>query len=139
MLEDRRARDEIITVRLSSEEGKHRVTAMGIVTKEGIIVCILGGDKPHVGAIALGIPRPSLRDPRVVSATASVLTLVGHKDDEIAKPIAENFAKELNQTTVVIVGVHIEEANESDIAKLISNCTQVADKLLEKIIVCSFD
>ena len=37
-------------------------------------VVITGGEIPHLGAVALGIPRPSLRDPAVTNATMSVMT-----------------------------------------------------------------
>ena len=45
-----------------------------------------------MGAVALGIPQPSLRDPQQVSATASVIAVVGHQDDQGAKPLAEELA-----------------------------------------------
>ncbi len=125
--------DESLSIKSSSGVGKHRVDAIGIVTREGIIVCILGGDKPHVGAVALGIPRYSLRNSKVVSGTVSVLTVTGHKDDEIAKPIAEKFTKKLNNVTVVIAGVHVDKADKSDIAKLILNSTKAADELIKDI------
>jgi len=120
-------------IEASSGEGKHRVRSMGILTREGVIVCVLGGDKPHVGAVVLGVPRPSLRSPKEVSATSSVINLVGHKDDEIARPVAEKFARELRQATAVIAGVHIEKASEDDIAKLVENSNQAAEVLLEKM------
>lgn len=45
-------------------------------------VVITGGEIPHLGSIALGIPRPSLQSPAHTSATVSVLTLTGHKERE---------------------------------------------------------
>ena len=89
--------------------------------------------KPHVGAVAIGIPRPSLKDSSKLSATTSVFTLVGHKDDEVARPVAERLAKELNQTVVVVTGVHIEGAKEDDIRKLTYNSMQAVEVFLEKI------
>lgn len=108
-------------VRVSVGVGKYRVDGVGIIAGgDGLVICILGGESPHVGAVALAIPRPSLKDPRKLGVTSSVLTLVGHKDDEIARPISENVAKELNQKTVVIAGVHINKASNQDINKLVA-------------------
>jgi len=125
-------RDEAC-IEVSLGEGKYRVNSIGILTKEGVIVCVLGGEKSHVGSVALGIPRPSLRSPTEVSATSSVINIVGHKDDEIARPVAEKFARELQQVTAVIAGVHIDDANEDDITRLIDNSNRAAETLLEKM------
>ena len=120
-------------IRVSAGAGKYRVDGIVIVTRGGLVVCILGGERPHVGAIALAIPRQSLRDQKELSVTSSVLTLIGHKDDEIARPISEAIAKELNQTTVVIAGLHINKASDQDINKLIANSRQVSNKLITKL------
>jgi len=130
--QEKTERNKRIT-KTSYGEKRCRVDAVGVLTKDGLIVCILGGDKPHVGALALGMPRPSLKDSDVTSATSSVFTLLGHKDDEIARPLSEMFAKEFKQAAVVIAGVHVEGADEETIAKLASNSTEAARKLLQKL------
>jgi len=118
---------------VSVGRGKYRIDLIAIVTNDGLIVSITGGEKSHVGAVAVGLPRPSLERPSKLSATTSVLTLFGHKDDELAKPAAEKLAKELNQTVVVVAGVHVEEARLDDIRKLVHNSMQVVDVFLEKL------
>lgn len=121
-------------VQASYGEGKHRVYCIGIITGKGLIVSVLGGERPHVGAVALGVPRPSLRDARAASATLSVLTLTGHKDDEIARPLAEKFAKRTRQVAVIVVGVHVKRAEQRDIDRLVANADQAAEALLD--IIC---
>lgn len=125
---------ENMTVRVSVGEGKYRVEGIGIIVEgKGLVILILGGESPHIGAVALAIPRPSLKDPRKLSATVSVLTLSGHKDDEIARPISENVAKNLNQVTVTVAGVHIDEASDQDISKLVTNSMKASKKLIIKL------
>jgi hypothetical protein len=34
-------------------------------TFEGLIILATGGEKPHVGAVAIAIPRPSLKNPKM--------------------------------------------------------------------------
>jgi len=116
--------------RVSVGKGKYRINLIAIITMDGLIVNILGGEKPHVGAIAIGLPRPSLMDPSRLSATTSVFTLVGHKDDEVARPAAERLAEELNQTVVVVAGMHIERAKDEDIRKLTRNSMQAVEFFL---------
>lgn len=117
---------------------KYLVEGTAIQTKgNGMVVCILGGEAPHVGAVAIAIPRPSLKDPKRLSATSSVFTLVGHKDDQIAKPIAEKIAKKFNQVTVVTAGVHVDKASKQDVKKLVENSTKIAEKLIIRLKKCA--
>lgn len=120
-------------VKVSVGEGKHRVDLTTIITMEGLIAIIVGGNKSHVGAVAIGIPRPSLKDSSKFSATTSVFTLVGHKDDELARPAAEKLAKELNQVVVVVAGVHIKNASNKDIKKLTYNSMQTIQEFLREV------
>lgn len=103
-------------------EGKFSLEAVVTVTKEGINVYLGGGEKPHIGTVALSQPRPSLKGDGSVSCTTSVLNLLGHKDDGLAVPLAEELCKTLKQTIVVTAGVHIENATIEDIKKIDDYC-----------------
>ena len=63
---------------------------------QDLLVAIRGGKGPHIGAAAVAQPRPSLRDYRLRSATASVFCYPGHKDDIISKEAAEKISSALN-------------------------------------------
>jgi len=54
--------------RVSVGRGKHRINLSAMITKDGLIVSIVGGEKPHAGAVAIGIPRYSLNVPSKISA-----------------------------------------------------------------------
>ncbi len=98
---------------------------------EDVVVLVSGGEKPHVGAVAVGIPRPSLEDPDVVSSTASVFALVGHKEDDVAKIIARKMAALLNKNTVVTVGIHVDNINAEGIKLIQENCDKVVKRILQ--------
>lgn len=89
-----------------------------------ILIIITGGTHPHVGALAIGEPRHSMSQEDKMSATVSVLTRTGHKDDEIARSVAHEIASYFNQYTIVIAGLHIDQASSSEIDALLHN-TQV--------------
>lgn len=120
-------------LKISFGKGKHRIYSVAIITADGVIVDLAGGDKPHVGAVSINIPRRSLKDPSKFSASSSVFTLVGHKDDEIAKPISEKLSRELNQVVVVVAGLHVEHATNEDINRLLSNSMHIAEILVKKL------
>ncbi|MGI6553086.1 MAG: hypothetical protein ACOX37_08720 [Bacillota bacterium] len=116
--------------RVSREAGRIQLQAMVLPSAEGLTVAIYGGDKPHVGAVALAVPRPSLMDPAKTSATVSVLTLIGHKDDEIAKPAAEKLAKELEQPVALVAGVHLDNPSQTEIDTVISLAGEIVDEIV---------
>ncbi len=87
-----------------------RIALRALTTPMGKDLCVVitGGDRPHLGAVALAQPRPSLRDPARVSASTSVLTLLGHKEDLLARSVAERLASALNTNVVVCCGIHVD-------------------------------
>lgn len=114
-------------------EGKYEISAKAIITCNGLLVTLFGGERSHIGAVAIAIPRPSLRNPTERSVTSSIFTLVGHKDDEIAKPAAESISRELNQVTVVVAGVHVENASSDEIRLLVENSMKAIENLISKL------
>lgn len=113
--------------------GKHKVWLFATVTADGILSSLVGGEKPHLGGVVTSVPRPSLANPEVVSCTSSVLPLVGHKDDEAARPVAEMLARETGRPVSVAAGLHIDNATAADISELMKNCMACGRKLLDLI------
>jgi len=98
-----------------------------------LLVGICGGEKPHIGAVAIAESRPSLADPDRTSATASVFCFVGHKEDELAKATAERLAKMLQTHVVVAAGIHWDDISKEGIQKIMDNCGQLVELILKKI------
>ncbi len=99
---------------VSFGDGKCKVTA--IITSCGKdVVVVIGGGVEHIGAVALGIPRPSLRQDGNISASASVLCVVGHKEDLVAREAALQLSSKLNTRVLVSVGLHLDTASLDDI------------------------
>lgn len=98
-----------------------------------LLVAIWGGEKPHIGAVAVAQPRPSLRDPQSTSATASVFCLVGHKEDELAKAASEILSSVLNTTVVVTAGIHWDDLSPEGIQTVVRNSEILIDLILERL------
>lgn len=125
-----------ILVETAAGKGFRQIRARAIRLGEDLMVSVVGGDTPHLGSVAVAIPRPSLRDASRISATVSVFNLVGHKDDEIARPMAIELSRQLNRVVAVAAGVHLSKAKEDDIDKLLENAKLVSAnlvKLLRKV------
>ena len=95
------------------------------------VIVVVSGGKDHIGAIALSVPRPSLKDQKRMSATSSILTMPGHKDDEPAKYMSEKIAAATERNIAVIAGVHYDNL---DLAAL-EILRELWISLSEKIII----
>ena len=80
-----------------------------------LCVVIAGGDAPHLGAVAVAQARPSLEDASRLSATTSVIALLGHKDDEIARSVAHALAAKLNKNVAVCCGIHLDRITRDEL------------------------
>lgn len=105
-------------------EDKWKVELKSFKMGDDIVLMLQGGDTPHIGAVALAIPYKN-------TASASLITASHHKDGDLAKPLSEKVAKNLNTKVVLIVGLHIDSATKDDIERLISNSETVINKFIE--------
>jgi gallate decarboxylase subunit D len=118
------------------EISKGRFKIHGLVQEVGqdILVSIWGGTRPHIGAVGMAIPRPSLKNQKKWSATSSNFTFIGHKEDTLVKTISERLAARLRRNAVVTAGIHWDGITSDEI-KTIQNLTQkLSDLILKKIV-----
>ena len=118
---------------VAAGEGAHRVEVLCALLGGDICLCIGGGERPHIGAAALAVPRKSLRGGGEPSASASVLCVTGHKEDELVRETALRFAARLGGRVLVSAGLHIDEAREEDICLLLDNCRAALGLALERL------
>jgi len=119
----------------SEGSGKWSVSLILIRTTvgKGVAAVLTGGEEPHVGAVAIGIPGPIVHHPEKIKSSTSVFTLFGHMDDQIAVPSATKLAEKLGEPVVVVCGLHIHSATTDDIKKLIKNSNIVIKKAIKAI------
>lgn len=115
---------------LTKKLKNHNINCSAVKMGKDWNISIYGGDLPHIGAIALGIPRPSLEDKNKISSSVSVLTITGHKEDVIVQKVAKVLSTALNSTVVVSCGIHIDNITFDDI----QNLNLVIDNLLDELI-----
>lgn len=118
---------------LSTREPGFNLTARWLRAGPDLLVLVTGGQAPHIGAVAAATPRPSLADPERTSATASVLCFLGHKEDELAKGLAEFLAGRLGARVVVAAGAHWEGLTPAQIETVRRNAARLGELLLEAL------
>ncbi len=117
----------------NTNEGEYDLSAGVRLIGDDILVAIWGGEKPHIGAVAAAQPRPSLKDPNVMSSSASVICYLGHKDDNLAKEAAETLAAAFNTNVVVTAGIHWDDLSQEDIRRIKKNSEILLNSVLRRI------
>lgn len=106
---------------VSCGEHPYRVEIAVALCGPDISLTVGGGDAYHIGAAALAVPRPSLADPAAPSASASVICVTAHKEDELARAAALELATEFGCRVTVSAGIHVDDATADDIKLLLGN------------------
>lgn len=119
---------------VETQKGAYDLIAAVRFVGKDILVAIWGGDRPHIGAVAIAQPRPSLRDPNEISATTSVYCFLGHKEDTLAKTTANTLAAKLNTQTVVTAGIHWDNISEEGIRAVNANCLLLTELIINHVL-----
>lgn len=115
----------------SAGPGAPRIEVQAQWVGADLVVTIGGGTRAHVGAVAVAQPRPSLKGDGSVSATASVITLLGHKEDDLARWAALHLAAKLNRTVVVTAGLHVDNADLPEVVQLDAEARRLVSALAD--------
>ncbi|WP_054200101.1 hypothetical protein [Clostridium baratii] len=118
-------------VNLTKNFKTYAINCYGVKMGNDWNISIFGGDSPHIGAVALGVPRESLEDPTKISSSVSLITVTGHKEDVIVQRLAKLLSKELNSTVVVCCGIHIDNISFEDIISI----NETIDNLIEEFLL----
>ncbi|MBP1927029.1 hypothetical protein J2Z76_002901 [Sedimentibacter acidaminivorans] len=116
------------------ERDRIKLNMKAFLIGEDLCVIISGGESPHIGCVTISVPRPSLSDTSVVSATTSVLNLVGHKDDEVARVVSNDLSSKLNKTVVVTCGIHLDYITQEEINITIELIKEFTNKLIDSLL-----
>ena len=98
---------------------------------EDLCLTLSGGVREHIGAAAVAQPRPSLADPARTSATASVITLLGHKEDMLARELSLKVAGALNVAVCVVCGIHIHNPTPGMPEEMVTAAHRLVNDFLE--------
>jgi hypothetical protein len=115
-------------------EGALRLEAVAVQCDDGVSVYLGGGSQSHIGAVVLCQPRPSLKQDGSLSATASVMNILGHKDDGLAQPLARALCLASGRTVAVTAGVHIDGATTEDIGKFAALLEVIIRQIKDELI-----
>ena len=114
----------------STDNGGYFVELQAKFIGNDLLVVCSGGDKPHIGAVAVAHPRPSLDDPDQLSASANIICLSGHREDELARASSLKLCKQLGCTVTVVAGMHWNDIDRAGIEQVIANVESLVGQLM---------
>ena len=114
----------------SETSGRVSISVTAIFMGNDLNISLYGGDTPHIGAVALAQPRPSLHNTEQSSSTCSVLAITGHKEDELARALALDLSKKLEVAVCVACGIHLNKISPEEIGLVLEICDRLTAKLL---------
>ncbi|MDY4920535.1 MAG: hypothetical protein SO119_05620 [Phascolarctobacterium sp.] len=112
-------------------KGNFLIEASFVKVGDDCVVAIGGGEKQHIGAVAVGVPRPSLKKDGTNSSSASVICLTGHKEDMLARTAALELSKALGHTVTVTVGIHIDNVAPDAIGIVESHFRFLVEQIID--------
>lgn len=120
-------------ITLTASRGRVALRLTCVALGRDLSVTLAGGEREHIGAVALAQPRPSLEAGGGVSATTSVLALLGHKEDELARRLAAELAAALDRVVCVACGIHLDAITPEELALVEALARDLATGLLERL------
>ncbi len=96
-------------------EGKHEVWLKKQEVGKDLVYLLGGGEESHVGSASICKP----------GKTHESIELKGHYDKKVTEIIAKAGAEKHDRTVACIGGVHIDDASEEDVQKLVENCKKL--------------
>lgn len=106
------------------------ITLEALAMGDDLAIALSGGERPHIGAVAVAQPRPSLSDPERTSATASIIALLGHKEDLLARALANRIAAATGRVVALACGIHYDDLDAEEIDAVNRVAERLADRLL---------
>jgi gallate decarboxylase subunit D len=114
-------------MKLSQGTGRTRVQLTIQKIGSDYIVCIFNA-QAHVGAVA--VADYDLQENR---ASTSVITRLGHKDDQVAYNAAYKLCRRLKKPVCAIAGIHLDNITKEEISQIAHNCEALVEKCIEGI------
>jgi hypothetical protein len=118
---------------VSASHGTRRLWAVATRAGADLAVVVGGGERPHVGCVVVAQPHRSAAQPERVRVTSSVLSIPPHREEALARPLAEALARATEGVVTVSAGVHDDDLTPDGIATYLALAERLRDRLLRRL------
>lgn len=110
--------------------GRISITLHAVRMGNALLVGIYGGDRPHIGAVAVGVPGPAVDSGLPRTAETSVIALAGHREDQVTRDGAQRIALETGAVVSVSCGIHLDTITAAEIARVCGLVEELIGELI---------
>jgi gallate decarboxylase subunit D len=121
---------------LTRERGRVALRLVCVPMGRDLAVTLDGGDRSHIGAVAVSQPRPSHGEGGGLSATTSVITLPGHKEDDLARAMASRLAAGLDAVVCAACGIHLDRIRPDELKDVLELAEDLTSEALDRLREC---
>ena len=122
------------SVSCSVRAGAQRLWATATRAGVDLVVAVGGGARPHVGCVVVAQPHASSAEPGRVRVTSSVISIPPHREEVLARPLAEALARALGGVVTVTAGVHDDNLTPEGIAAYLRLGESLRERLLQRLV-----
>ena len=116
------------TVLVENLDSERSLCAVVTVAGDDLVVVIGGGDRPHVGSTVIAQPCGPGRAP-----SCSVVTIPPHKEEGIARNVAQRLCAAFDRVVVVTAGVHEDDLDRAGIDQYLDLAARLEERLVEEL------
>jgi len=109
---------------LNAQRGRITLTMTCLRLGRDLCVTLAGGDRPHIGAVALA---------RSEAGGSSVLTLPGHRESDLAQAIASRLADQFDAAVSVACGIHLDDILPEELAAVLELSQELTSELMARL------
>lgn len=120
-------------IRVTARSREMRLWAVAVRAGADLVVTVGGGAAPHVGCVVLAQPHASAKEPGRVRVTSSVLSIPPHREEALARPLAEALCRALGGVVTVAAGVHDDNLTPDGIATYLRLGERLRDRMLARL------
>ncbi len=114
---------------IENENTEYEITLVAQFCGRDLNISVFGGEKAHIGAVAIAVANLDGYE-RKYSPTVSCISVLDHKDEEVARYVAKELATFLNNQVVVTAGIHVDNATTDDIKIIMNNVKNITLNLM---------
>jgi len=113
--------------------GRYLVEATVVRCGSDINVTIGGGEKYHIGAVAIAVPRNEYKDGKKRTSSTSVICVQGHREDELSYKAAKYLSTHLDCTVVMTIGIHLDYIKSDEFKLLFDSIDILLENIIESV------
>ncbi len=109
---------------IKREVGRIEISLEAKKIGEDYLLTLTGG-REHVGAVAIG-----LFDENSQRASSSVITMPGHREEQLALNGAKQVSRATKKTSVFVAGIHQDDITPEEIRDIVSTAGEMIESFV---------